>query len=487
MARAYPAGRALALVAAATLTLTLAACGDDDDDATPNASASPALKVNTGNGVLKIGTLLPETGNLTVLGPPEVAAVKLAIQDINAAGGVLGKNVEAEFSDSGDTTTDVASQSVNRLLDAGVDAIIGAASSSVTLTVIDRITGSGVLQISPANTSTSLTDYPDKGLYFRTAPSDVYQGRVVAQTALDDGAETLGILALQDAYGTSLADVAERTFTEGGGEVVLKKIYDPKASEFSAEVGQLKNADPDAIALIGFAESTKVVDEMVRQGLLPLQSSDKAMYLVDGNMSNSYYSNMPKGQMQGVKGTIPGSKPSDDLVSKLKAFDSSLKDYSYAGEAYDAVTLVALAAEAANSDAGVDIGKKMVEVSTGGEKCETFADCVKLLKEDKDIDYEGQSGPVEFDSNGNPMVASMGIYQYGDDNTYKPLKFVSGPIAGGASTTESASAKPTTSASPRATTSASPRATTPATSASPSATPTPDEEESASPSATSTS
>jgi branched-chain amino acid transport system substrate-binding protein len=477
MARAYPAGRALALVAAATLTFTLAACGDDDDDeATPAASASSSTKVNTGNGVLKFGTLLPATGNLTVLGPPEVAAVKLAIQDINGAGGVLGKNVELDQSDSGDTTTDIASQSVNRLLDAGVDAIIGAASSSVTLTVIDRITGSGVLQISPANTSTKLTDYPDKGLYFRTAPSDVYQGRVVAQTALDDGAETLGILALQDAYGTSLADVAEKTFTEGGGEVVLKKIYDPKASEFSAEVGQLKKADPDAIALIGFAESTKVVDEMVKQGLLPLQSSDKTMYLVDGNMSNSYYVNMPKGQMQGVKGTIPGSKPSDDFISKLKAFDSSLKDYSYAGEAYDAVTLVALAAEAANSDAGTAIGKEMIDVSTGGEKCESFADCVKLLKEGKDIDYEGQSGPVEFDSNGNPMVASMGIYQYGNDNMYKPLKFVSGPIAGGSSTTKPASSSPSASAKPS--TSASPSSTSSTSSDD-------EEEESASPSSTS--
>ncbi|HUR73165.1 MAG TPA: ABC transporter substrate-binding protein [Sporichthya sp.] len=478
MARAYPAGRALALVAAATLTLTLAACGDDNNDVKATPSASATTTVNTGNGVLKIGTLLPETGNLTVLGPPEVAAVKLAIQDINAAGGVLGKNVETEFADSGDTTTDIASQSVNRLLNAGVDAIIGAASSSVTLTVIDRITGSGVLQISPANTSTTLTDYPDKGLYFRTAPSDVYQGRVVANTALDDGAQTLGILALQDAYGTSLADVAEKTFTDGGGKVVLKKIYDPKASEYSAEVGQLKSADPDAIALIGFAESTKVVEEMVKQGLLPLQKSGKTMYLVDGNMSNSYYAAMPKGQMQGVKGTIPGSKPSDEFVAKLKAFDPSLKDYSYAGEAYDAVTMIALAAEAANSDAGTAISKKLVDVSSGGEKCGTFADCLKLQKEGKDIDYEGQSGPVEFDANGNPTVASMGIYQYGNDNLYKPLKFVRGPVAGGgASTSTTATSAPSSPASPSATPSASPRATT---SSSPSAT----SSSSASPSAT---
>ena len=456
MARAYPV-RALALVAAASLALpTLAACGKDKKTvATPGPSASASTTTNTGNGVLKIGTLLPETGSLQILGPPEIAAVKLAVQDINAAGGVLGKPVEAEYSDSGDTSTDIASQSVNRLLGAGVDAIIGAASSSVSLTVIDRITGSGVLQISPANTSTTLTDYPDKGLYFRTAPSDIYQGRVVGNTALDDGAQTLGILALQDAYGTSLADVAEKTFTDGGGKVVLKTIYDPKASEYSAEVGQLKKADPDAIALIGFAESSKVIDEMVKQGLLPLKSSGKKMYMVDGNMSNASYVNMAKGQMEGVKGTIPGSKPSDAFQSKLKAFDPTLKDYSYAGEAYDAVTLVALAAQAANSDAGTAIAKEMQNVSAGGQKCTTFAECSQMLKDGKDIDYDGQSGPVEFDANGNPTVASMGVYQYGTDNMYKPLKFVKGPIAGGASTSTSATSSPSStsrssSASPSA-------------------------------------
>ncbi|MBA3745569.1 ABC transporter substrate-binding protein [Sporichthya sp.] len=483
MARAYPAVRALALVAAAALALT--ACGgDDDDEATPAASASSSTKVNTGNGVLKIGTLLPETGNLQILGPPEIAAVKLAIQDVNAAGGVLGKDVETDFSDSGDKTTDIASQSVNRLLDAGVDAIVGAASSSVTLKVVDRVTGSGVLMFSPAATSTLITDYPDKGLLWRTAPSDIFQGRVVGQTALDDGAETLGILALQDAYGTSLADQAETAFTSGGGEVVLKKIYDPTASEFSAEVGQVKKADPDAIALIGFEESSKLIDEMVKQGLLPLKSG-KSLYLVDGNMSNASYANRAKGEMEGVKGTIPGSKPADDFVSKLKAFDPSLKDYSYAGEAYDAITLIALAAEAANSDAGIAIAKELQDVSTGGEKCGTFAECVKLLKENKDIDYEGQSGPVEFDSNGDPSVASMGIYQYGNDNMYKPLKFVRGPVAGGASTSESASSKPTSSSSAKPTSSTRPSPSpSPSPSSSPISSPTPGG--SASPSATST-
>ena len=109
------------------------------------------------------------------------------MKDINDAGGVNGKQVEVTNSDSGDTSTDTASQSVDRLLSNNVDAIIGAASSSVSLSVIDKITGAGVLQISPANTSDELTDYADKGLYFRTAPPDVLQGRVLGDLILADG------------------------------------------------------------------------------------------------------------------------------------------------------------------------------------------------------------------------------------------------------------------------------------------------------------
>ncbi len=447
MARAFPVTRALAVVAAASLSLT--ACGSEkkEDEASPATSASASA--SSGDGQLKFGTLLPETGSLQILGPPEIAAVKLAVKDINAAGGVLGKDVLVEYADSGDTKTNIARQSVDRLLDANVDAIVGAASSAVTLLVAEHVTGSGVLMISPANTSTKLTDFNDKGLYFRTAPSDVFQGRVVGQTAAEDGAETLGILALQDAYGTSLADQAEKAFTDAGGKVVAKNIYNPTASEFTSEVSKIKEANPDAIALIGFEESSKIIEEMVKQGILPLKPN-KSMYFVDGNLSNTY--SVATGTLEGVKGTLPGAKPSDDLKAKLKEIDANLADYSYAGEAYDAVMLVALAAEVAESDEGADIAEKMREVSTGGEKCDTFVKCVALAKDGKDFDYEGLSGPVEFDELGNPTVASMGVYQYGANNKYSPLKYAKGPIAGETTSTP-ASAEPSVdpSATPAAT------------------------------------
>ena len=101
------------------------------------------------------------------------------------------------------------------------DVIIGAASSSVSLSVIDKITQAGVAQISPANTSTAFDTYADSGLYFRTAPSDVLQGQVMASTLIGDGHQNIAILARQDSYGEALAENVQKFFEEQGGTVVV--------------------------------------------------------------------------------------------------------------------------------------------------------------------------------------------------------------------------------------------------------------------------
>jgi len=237
-----------------------------------------------GDGVLTLGTILPQTGSLAFLGPPMFAAFDLAVQDINAAGGVLGQPIAAIKGDSGDTTTDTASKTVDRLLAENADAIIGAASSGVSLPVIDKVASAGVVLFSPANTSPALSDYDDKGLYFRTAPPDIYQGDVLGQKVLQDGNQTVAILALNDAYGTGLADAAEATITAGGGEVVVKTIYDPTAASFDTEVDAVVALDPDAIIIIGFDESAKILKSMVEKGIGP---KVKKVYGCDGNIGNA--------------------------------------------------------------------------------------------------------------------------------------------------------------------------------------------------------
>jgi ABC-type branched-subunit amino acid transport system substrate-binding protein len=254
--------------------------------APPEADVDPTPVEGTraGDGVFKVGTLLPETGSLAFLGPPEIAGAQLAVADINAAGGVLGVPAEITLSDSGDTSTDIANQSVDRLLGENVDVIVGAASSGVTLTVIDKVVNAGVTMFSPANTSKALSTYADKGLYFRTAPSDILQGQVLGEVIVDDGGATVGILALDDPYGTGLAEDLEASLTESGAEVVAVEIYDPAATTFDAEVGAMVSADPDAIVVIGFEESSRILTTMIEQGVGP---GDKAVYGVDGNMGNA--------------------------------------------------------------------------------------------------------------------------------------------------------------------------------------------------------
>jgi ABC-type branched-subunit amino acid transport system substrate-binding protein len=410
------------LAVGAVAAMTLAGCGSSDSAEPASSSTTTAAAVAKGDGVLKIGTLLPQTGSLAFLGPPEFAGVDLAIKDINAAGGVLGKPVEDVKSDSGDASTDIASSSVDRLLSQKVDTIVGAASSSVSLTVIDKITGAGVVEFSPANTSPTFTDYKDKGLYFRTAPSDVLQGRVLGDLMLADGAQSVGILALQDPYGTGLAENVKKSVTDGGGEVVAEEIYDPKAATFSAEVGKIKAANPDAIALISFDEAKKVVPEMVKQKI-----DMKKVYFVDGNLAD-YSKDFAKGTLTGAKGTLPGVVASDEFKKKLLEVDPKLTEFSYSPESYDAVVLTALAAEAAKDDSGTAIASKLVEVSKGGTKCTTFEECDKLIKANTDIDYDGVSGPVEFSDAGDPTEATIGIYQYGADNTYKFLEPKNGKL-----------------------------------------------------------
>ena len=264
--------------------------------AAPDSAIKPLAVTEVarkGDGILKFGSLLPETGSLAFLGAPEFAGMEYAISLVNAAGGVLGKPVEYVQGDSGDTSTDTASTTSDRLLGENVDAIVGAASSGVTLTVIDKITAAGVIMMSPANTSLKLSDYPDKGLYFRLAPPDDLQGSVLAELIAGDGNASAYILALDDAYGTSLANVVEAVLTASGVTVLGKKIYDPAATTFDAEVGEVVAANPDAVVLITFDEGSRILRTMVEQGIGP---KVKKVYGVDGNMGNALGTNFDSGK-----------------------------------------------------------------------------------------------------------------------------------------------------------------------------------------------
>ena len=446
--------RATAVLMSVGALALVAACGNSNESASPgtsptsaaattgaapsvsasaSASESPSATASSkepdktpvpgaggSDGVFTVGTLLPQTGSLAFLGPPEEAGVQLAINDINAAGGTLGKPAVLSKGDSGDTTTDIATQTVTRQLAAKADLILGAASSGVSLTVNDKIVNSGVIQFSPANTSTKFTDYPDKDLYFRTAPSDLLQGGVVGNLIVGDGFNKVGILALQDPYGTGLASEAAKAIKAGGGETAGEPIiYDPTAATYDDVVGQMKQRNPDAILLIGFEESKKVITALVAAGIGP---GTVPLYGVDGNTGNALGEDLPPGTLLGLKGTTPLTELSKDFEAKLKKIDGKLKDFNYAGESYDAVVVTALAMEVAKTDKPVDAAKEIIGVTKDGTKCTTYADCLKLVKAGTDIDYDGISGAIEFDDKGDPSVASYGVLVFGKDNKLDDTK-----------------------------------------------------------------
>lgn len=406
----------LAIAGVSTLLLSACASGGTPSAETEEpADTGDALPIEAGERSLdmKIGTLLPQSGTLAFLGPPEEAGVALAAEEVAAADS--GLNLEVIYRDSGDTTTDIATVSVTDLLSQDVSAIVGAASSGVSFTVIDQITSAGVVHFSPANTSPDFTEYEDAGLYFRTAPSDLLQGEVLGTQIADDGHSTLGLLVLNDPYGTGLAAATKEAFEAAGGEVVAEELFNTGDSNFDAQLSAISASNPDAVAVITFDEAKVVVPALVGSGYPGDQ-----LYFVDGNLSD-YSADFAPGLIAGSKGTLPGPKLEDDFRDRLLAVDPELADFSYGPESYDATILIALAAYAANSTEGADIAKYLRQVSGGsgdGEKVTTFADGVKLLAEGKQIDFDGPSGPITLDEHGDPTEATIGVYEYGDDNTY---------------------------------------------------------------------
>jgi len=421
------------LTIAAAAALVLSSCGSSDDngdgggggDTTPSEdTASSSAPVAKGDGTLTIGTLLPQTGDLAFLGPPEFAGVDAAVKDINAAGGVNGKEVVQKKADSGDGTPDIAGSSVDKLLNANADTIIGAAASSVSLTVIDKIVGAGVVEFSPANTSPAFDTYDDKGLYFRTSPSDVLQGSVLGNLIVQDG-YNVAIMARQDSYGEGLAKQLEQTLKDQGSNVAVSVLYSADATNYTAEINKVAAAKPDAIALIAFEETTKIIPGLIAKGVGP---QDQQMYFVDGNTAD-YSKDFDSGTLDGVKATFP-TPPTLDPSLKQKLLDANpkLTDFTYGPQSYDAMVMTALAATAAKDDSGEAIASKLIEISEGGTKCTEYSECVDLLGQGEDIDYDGVSGPCDLNDTGSVSKATIGIQLYGKDNTYKQIDSVSGVL-----------------------------------------------------------
>ena len=402
---------------AATSTETEATESETSAAATTTPGGCELGAEQEGDLTLKLGTALPLTGNLAFLGPPEEAGVALAIKDINEA--AKGITIEATLGDSGDTDNKAYDTEIPRLLNAGVEAVIGAASSGTSLQFIDRLVAECVIQFSPANTSAALTDYADKGLYFRTAPSDVLQGEVLGNLIAEDGHQKISMIVLNDSYGTGLAEFVTAAFTAAGGEVLAAPTYNTGDTNFSSQIAEALAGGPDAIVLITFDEAKTIVPELIAQ--FP---GDK-LYFVDGNLTN-YSEVFEPGALEGAKGTYPGVNESKiaDFIARMDENwqaqgNAALELNAYGPESYDAVVLLALAALEARSTEGANMSVKLQEVSGGsgnGQKCTSFAECADIINAGGTADYDGPSGNVTFNELGDPTDGNILIQQFDGNN-----------------------------------------------------------------------
>lgn len=394
--------------------MVLVGCSPTDDAAPEKPGSGEEL-------VLKIGGITPLSGQLAFLGPPQVAGYELAAKEINAAD--MGIKIELTIEDEGDPENKAYATTVSNQINRGVDAIVGAAASGVSLLIIDQIIGAGIVMVSPSNTTPALTEYEDDGLYFRTAPSDLLQGEVLGNVIADDGHSTLGILALNDAYGTGLDAAITETFEGAGGEVVASEYFNAGDTTYDAQINKILAQKPDALALVTFDQSLTVIPALAAAGF-----DLSKLYLVDGNtLQYGDDSSLPDLSLEGAKGTFAGAIMADDFWADLQEVFSEtnngevLKDTIYAGEAYDAVMVLALAALAASSTEGKDIAAKMQEVSGGsgdGETATDFKSAAQIIIDGGVVDYEGHSGGVAFNEFGDPTEASIGVYQYDASNNH---------------------------------------------------------------------
>jgi len=411
----------LALAATSALVLAGCASGSTSGDGASSYAAADCAADSTSANTFKVGSILPITGSLAFLGPPEIAGVGLAVADINAAGGVNGSKACLVSTDSGDSSDmTVSTASAEDLIKQKVSVVIGAASSSVSLNVVDSFTEAKIVEISPANTAAKLSGYSP--FYFRTAPPDTVQGSALGQLIVGDGNANVAFIVFNDAYGTGLRDSTAMAIEEGGGKVTYGangagQEFPPGQTTFSAEVTAAIASAPDAIVVIAFDETKAIIPELVAQGW-----DMSKVYFTDGN-TGSFEKDFEPGTLKDAQGTIPGAKAEGTFKDNMTAYwtavqGEALTDWSYGAESYDATILAALAATAGGATDPETIQKNLPAVSgaDGGEKCTTYADCVALLKDGKKIQYQGPSAVGPFNKNNDPSSAFIGIYKYDDKN-----------------------------------------------------------------------
>lgn len=365
---------------------------------------------------VKIGMLTSLTGGLAPYGPPIQHGTDLAVEQINEAGGIMGRKLELIVRDTG-TAPAVGRDAAAKLVEIdGVPAIIGALSSGVTLASSSVTIANEVVQISPASTSAAITDLEDNDFLFRTVVSDAFQGVVQADLALDLGYKTVSVIYVNNAYGKGLALVFQKNFEAKGGKVLAMVPYEEGKPSYRSEVEQVLAGNPDALNVISYpVDGNKQLVHAIELGY------EGKFLLCDGMKGEAVAAGPASKFLEGSFGTAAGaSPPPEQFASDFnQRFEPSTVPYNR--EAYDAAVLIALAMrktgpsffDMSRAEQGRAIRDNLRAVANPPGEEVTYGELEKafdLLTEGKDVNYQGVSGPIEFDENGDMSVGAIEIW-----------------------------------------------------------------------------
>lgn len=368
------------------------------------AAAGLALGSAHAQDPLEIGALMPMTGDLQAYGRTSLSGVELAAQEINVAGGVRGQDMAVHVGDT-QTRPQAGTDAAQKLISIdGVEGIVGALSSGVTIPVAQSVTSEeGIPQISPASTSPVITDLDDGDFMFRTVPSDAFQGQALAQIVNEKGFETVSALYINNDYGEGLARSFREGFEARGGTVSAALAYEPGNASYRGELSRAAGGGAEALVLIGYPENGTTILRQALEG-----GHFQEFVFTDGLKAPEIIEAIGAQYLNGSAGTAAQAQTDTEAAENFRASYQEtygeLPPKPYIDTAYDATYLLALAAEKAESTGGEALRDQLRavanppgEVVLPGE----WERARQLIADGEEINYQGASGAVDLDDSGD--------------------------------------------------------------------------------------
>ncbi|MYA59930.1 MAG: ABC transporter substrate-binding protein [Chloroflexi bacterium] len=392
----------------------------------PSSSISDDPTPSDGEASVKIGTVLPRTGDLSFVGKERELAVSFAFELVNEVGGVNGKRIEALHRDSG-TDPEVGKLAASALIsEHGVPAIIGAASSGVTKAIAEAVTiPNGVLQVSPSSSSSLITTLDDDDLVFRTTFSDVITGEVAAELAREIGWESVATTHVSNAYGTSMSSSFSDHFRALGGNVTAQVSHDKEQSTYAPQLKEATAGDSEALIAIAYTDTSRtLLREAVDDGYF------KEFLFFTPAYNQELFDALGAGKFEGSYGTKAGTQltPAREwFFENFEARKNGNIEITHVSEAFDAGLMIALAIEKADSEEPFAIRDALREIANPPGVVvgpQDVAKAFNLVRAGEDVNYVGASGQLDFDINGD-VIGTVEIWRIKDGEIGSTGIFVS--------------------------------------------------------------